>query len=74
VLQGVKEENNTVHKIKIRNAQCIGQILRRNCLLRHVIEGKIKGRTEVRGRRGRRSNYLLEDFKETRKYWKIKKH
>jgi len=72
VLQGVKEERNIVHKIKRRNAKCIGQILRRNCLLRHVIEGKIKGRTEVRGRRRRRRNHLLEDFKETRKYLKMK--
>jgi hypothetical protein len=29
-------------------------ILRRNCLLKEVIEGKIKGRIEVTGRRGRR--------------------
>jgi hypothetical protein len=72
VLQGVKEKRNIVHKIKRMNAKCIGQILHKNCLLRHVIEGKIKGRTEVRGRRGRRRNHLLEDFKETRKHWKMK--
>ena len=53
VLQGAKEERNIVHTIKRRNAKCIGQILRRNCLLRHVIEGRIKGKTEVRGRGGR---------------------
>jgi hypothetical protein len=53
VLQGVKGDRNIVHKIKRRNAKCIGQILGRNCFLRHVIEGKIKGRTEVTGRRGR---------------------
>jgi len=37
--------------------------LRRNCLLKHVIEGKIEGRIEVAGRRGRRSKKLLDDLK-----------
>jgi len=46
VLQGVKVERNIVHRIKRRNAKCIGQMLRWNCLLRHVIEGKIRGRAE----------------------------
>jgi len=72
VLQGIKVERNIVHKIKRRNGKFIDQMLRWNCLLRHVIEGTIRGRTEVRGRRGRRRNHLLEDFNETRKYWKMK--
>jgi hypothetical protein len=54
VLQGVKEERNIVHTIKTRKANCIGHILRRNCLLKHVIEGKLVGRIEMTGRRGRR--------------------
>jgi hypothetical protein len=41
VLQRVKEERNIVHTTK-RKANWIGHILRRNCLLKHVIEGKIK--------------------------------
>jgi hypothetical protein len=32
----------------------IGHILRRNCLLQQVTEGKIKQGIEVKGRRGRR--------------------
>jgi hypothetical protein len=40
--------------------------LRRNYLLKHVIESKIKGRIEVKGRGGRRSNQLLENVKETK--------
>jgi hypothetical protein len=28
----------------------IGHILRRNCLLKHVIEGKLEGRIEMTGR------------------------
>jgi hypothetical protein len=46
----VKEERNIVHTIKRRKANWIGHILRRNCLLKHVIEGKEIGRIEVKGR------------------------
>jgi hypothetical protein len=35
-------------------------ILRRNCLLKHVIEGKIEGRIDVTGRRERRRKHLLD--------------
>jgi hypothetical protein len=35
----------------------IHHIMRRNCLLKHVIEGKIEGRIEVTGRRGRRHKH-----------------
>jgi len=38
----------------------------RNCLLKWVIEGKINGRIEVTGRRGRRRRKLLDDLKERR--------
>jgi hypothetical protein len=44
VLHRVKEERNILHKIKRRKANWIGHILRRNCLLKHVIEGKLEGR------------------------------
>jgi hypothetical protein len=43
-----------------------------NCLLKHVNEGKIEVKMEVPGRRGRRCKQLLDDLKETRKYWKLK--
>jgi hypothetical protein len=43
-------------------------MLRRNCLLKHVPEGKIEG-TE---RRGRRRRQLMGDLTETRGYWKLK--
>jgi hypothetical protein len=49
----------------------IGQMLRRNCLLKHVIEGKIEGRIEVTGRRGRRRKQLLDDVKERRGHRKL---
>jgi hypothetical protein len=64
VLHRVKEERNIVHTIKRRKTNWIGHILRRNCLLKHVIEGKIKGKIEVPERRGRRRKQLLYDLKE----------
>jgi len=56
----VKEERNILHKIKRRKSNWIGHILRRNCLIKHVIERKIEGRTEVTGRQGRRRKRLLD--------------
>jgi len=53
-------------------AEWIGHILGRNCLLKHVIEGKIEGEIVVMGRLGRRYNQVLDDFKEVRRYWKLK--
>jgi hypothetical protein len=37
-----------------------------------VIEGKLEGRIEMTGRRGRRRMQLLDDLKEKRRYWKLK--
>jgi hypothetical protein len=72
VLHGVKEERNILHTIKRRKANWTGHILRRNCLLKHVIEGKLEGRTEMTGRRRRRCKQLLDDLKEKRRHWKLK--
>jgi hypothetical protein len=41
VLYRFKGERNIVRKIKRRKDQWLGHILCRNCLLNHVIEGKI---------------------------------
>jgi len=41
VLHKVKEEREILHKIKRRKANWIGHILRRNCLLKHLIGGQI---------------------------------
>jgi hypothetical protein len=40
-------ESNMQHTIK-KKANSIGNILRRNCLLRHVTEGKMQERQKVR--------------------------
>jgi hypothetical protein len=42
VLLRVKEQRNILHAVSKWKANWIGHILRRNCLLRQVIEGKIK--------------------------------
>ena len=47
VLLRVYEQRNILHEIRKRKANWIGHILRRNCLLQQVIEGKIKGQIEV---------------------------
>ena len=68
----VKEKINILHEISKRKANWIGHILRRNCLLQRVIEGKVKGGIEVTGRRGRRRRKLLDDLKERRGYSHLK--
>jgi hypothetical protein len=72
VLHRVKEERNILHTIKRRKANWIGHILRRNCLLKHVIEGKLEGRIEMTGERGGSRKQLLDDLKEKRRNWKLK--
>ena len=43
VLLRVKEKRNILHEISKRKANWIGQILRRNCFLQRIIEGKETG-------------------------------
>ena len=43
VLLRVNEQRNILHEVRKRKANWIGHILRRNCLLQQVIEGKITG-------------------------------
>jgi hypothetical protein len=74
VLLRVKEQRNILHEIRKRKVDWIGHILRRNCLLQRVIEGKIQGGIEVTGRQGRRSRKLLDDLKERRGYSHLKEH
>jgi hypothetical protein len=59
----VKEDINILHRIKQRKANWIGHTLRRNCLLKHVVEDKRKDKGA--GGRGRRCKQLLDDLKET---------
>ena len=66
VLLRVNEQRNILREIRKRKANWIGHILRRNCLLKQVIEGKIKREMDVTIRRGRRRKKLLDDFKDRR--------
>ena len=68
VLLRVNERRNILHEIRKRKANWIGHILRRNCLLKQVIEGKIKGEMEVTRRRKK----LLDDLKDRRGYCHLK--
>jgi hypothetical protein len=72
VLLRVKKQRNILHEIRKRQANWIGHILRRNCLLQRVTEGKIQEGIEVTGRQGRRRRKLLDDLKERREYSHLK--
>jgi hypothetical protein len=58
VLLRINEQRNILNGIRKRKANWIWHVLRRNCLLKQVIEGKIKGEMEVTRRRGRRRKKL----------------
>jgi len=73
LLLRVKEYRNILHEISKWKDNWIGHILRRNCLLQRVIEGKIIEGIEVTGRRGRRRRKLLDDLKERGGYSHLKK-
>jgi len=66
------KERNILHAVKRSKANWISHILRRNRLLRHVIQGNIVGRREVTRGRERIRKQLLDGLKETRGYWKLK--
>ena len=72
MLLRVNEQRNILHEIRKRKANWIGHILRRNCLLKQVIKGKIKGEMEVTRRRGRRHKKLLDYLKDRRGYSHLK--
>ena len=61
-----KKEHATYNKRM--EANWIGHILRRNCLLKHVITEKIGG---TKGR-GRRRKQLVDCFQEMSRHWNLK--
>ena len=72
MLLRVNEQRNILHEIRKRKSNWIGHILRRNCLVKQIIEGKIKGQIEVTRRGGRRRQKLLDDLKDRRGYYQLK--
>ena len=71
MLLRVNEHRNILHEIRKRKANWIGHILRRICLVKQIIEEKIKGQIEVT-RWGRRRKKLLDDLKDGRGYCQLK--
>jgi len=65
-------KRNVLQTIKRRKANWIGHILHKTCLLRHVFEGQIEGRSVVTARRGGRLKQLLGDLKEKGGHCKLK--
>jgi hypothetical protein len=61
LLHAVKEERNILHKMRRRKANWTDHILRRNCLLNGVIEGKLEGLIEVTERRGRKRQHSPDE-------------
>ena len=53
-----KMEKNILRTMERRKAYPIGHLVHRNCLLKHVIDGRI----EVSERRGIRRKQLLDDL------------
>ena len=63
MLLGVNEKRNILHEIRKRKANWIDHILRRNCLLKQFIEGKIKGEMEVTRKLGRFGQQIKNTWK-----------
>ena len=61
VLHRVMAEWNILHTVRRSKANWIGRNSRMNCVLRHIIGGKIPGKVEGTGRRGRRRKQLVDD-------------
>jgi hypothetical protein len=52
-----------IRTIKRKKASCPDNIMHGDCLVKHVIEGKIEEEIEVMGRKGRRRKQLLDDLR-----------
>ena len=72
VLRRVEGQRNILNVIKRKKVNWIGNILRKNCLFRNIIEGKIEEMIELVGIRRRRRKQLLDNFEEKTGYRKLK--
>jgi hypothetical protein len=63
VFPRIKLERNILQTTKTRLAKWICHILRRKCLLKHVIDGKIDRKIAGKGRRGRKRKHVLDELK-----------
>ena len=69
VLDRIGEKRTLLNNILRRKANWIGHIMRRNCLLLDSIEGQM---TEFKGV-GRRRTQLLDELKNRRRYWELRR-
>ena len=69
VLDRIGEKRTLLNNVLSRKANWIGHILRRNCLFHDTIEGQM---TDVKGV-GRRRTQLLDDLRNRRRYWGVKR-
>jgi hypothetical protein len=60
----IKGERNILHEIKRKKANSIGRILRKKCILKHIIERKIGGGIRLTDKEGRKSKQLLMTLRE----------
>jgi hypothetical protein len=58
-----QSRKGTSYKQQKKKAACIRHTLRKNCLLKHVMAGKIEGRIKVAGRQRRRRTQLPDDLR-----------
>ena len=72
VINTIKDDRHIQLTTNGTKANWIGQVLCINCLIKHVIEGKVEGRMRVTERQGRRHKQLLDDSKAKKGYWKLK--
>jgi hypothetical protein len=59
VVHKVKDESNTLQIVKRRQANWVGDLVHKNCHVKHVIGGKIEGTR----RRGRNYKHRLMTFR-----------
>ena len=73
VLLTVNGQMNILHTITRITANWIGHILCGNCLPKHAMEGKMKGRIEVTGRRWQGRKQLLDELRKNIRYCNLEK-
>ena len=62
----IKSINATAKEAFNNKEDLVTDTWRKNCLLKHIIEGKIERVLEMMGRRGKRRKQLLDDLTEER--------
>ena len=71
VHERIGEKRTLLYNILHRKVNCIGHILKRNCLLHDPIERQMM-EVKVVGRKRRRKTQLLDDLRHRRIYWELK--